>query len=216
MKIASLCAGAAKAISWRGESVRTAIFKAPVESARIGPLGLEGDEQADLAVHGGPDKAVYAYSADHYPWWKESLPGVELPHGAFGENLTIEGFDDEDACLGDVYRAGGALLAAVQPRLPCAKLGLRFDDPGMVKRFAQSLRLGVYFRVVEPGLVRRGDAFGKVSAHATRLPVLELARLHFDAAPTRAKASAALGHPALTDHWRAMLEKRLRSRHNLG
>lgn len=216
MKIASLCAGAAKAISWRGESVRTAIFKAPVESARVGALGLEGDEQADLAVHGGPDKAVYAYSADHYPWWTERLPGVELPHGAFGENLTIEGFDDEDACLGDVYRAGGVLLAAVQPRLPCAKLGLRFNDPGVVKRFAQSLRLGVYFRVVEPGLVRRGDAFEKVSAHATRLPVRELGRLYFDADPTREKAAAALAHPGLTDHWRAMLEKKLRPRPNLG
>lgn len=210
MKIVSLCAGPAKALSWRGETVTTAIFKAPVESARVGPLGLEGDEQADLSVHGGPDKAVYAYSADHYPWWKERLPGVALPHGAFGENLTIEGFDDAAACVGDVYRAGGAVLEAVQPRLPCAKLGLRFDDPGMVKRFAQSLRLGVYFRVLEPGPVRRGDAFEKVSAHGTRLPVLELARLYFDPELTALKAAPALGHPALSANWRGMLGKRLR------
>lgn len=211
MDVVSICAGPAKTITWRGEAVSTAIFKATLEAADIGLLGLEGDEQADPAVHGGPDKAVYAYSADHYPWWKERLPGVELPHGAFGENLTISGFDDASACIGDVYRAGTALLTAIQPRLPCSKLGLRFNDPGMVKRFAQSLRLGVYFRVLEPGRVRRGDAFEKISEHAVRFPVFDLARLYFDPELTPEKARPALEHPALNGNWRAMLGKRLRS-----
>ena len=94
MKIAAICAGPAKDLPWRGQTVRTAIFKTPVEEASIGALGLTGDEQADLTVHGGPDKAVYAYSAEHYPWWRERLPGVELPYGAFGENLTVAGFDE--------------------------------------------------------------------------------------------------------------------------
>ncbi|MCM2305453.1 MAG: MOSC domain-containing protein, partial [Elusimicrobia bacterium] len=125
------------------------------------------------------------------------------------ENLTVAGFDDEDACLGDAYLAGSALLTAVQPRLPCAKLGLRFDDPGMVKRFAQSLRLGVYFRVSRPGRVRRGDSFEKVSEHAIRFPVLELARLYFDPQITPEKARPALEHPLLTADWRAKLGKRL-------
>ncbi|MBI2386320.1 MAG: MOSC domain-containing protein [Elusimicrobia bacterium] len=211
MEIASICVGPARRIPWRGETVATAIFKAPVEEARVAALGLEGDEQADPAVHGGPGKAVYAYSADHYPWWKQRLPGRELAFGAFGENLTVSGFDDEDACLGDAYLAGSALLIAAQPRLPCAKLGLRFDDPGMVKLFAQSLRLGVYFRVARPGRVRRGDAFEKVSEHALRLPVPELARLYFDPGLTAEKARPALEHPALEDNWRAMLAKRLRA-----
>lgn len=210
MEIVSICVGPARRIPWHGEEFRTAIFKTPVEAAVIGALGLEGDEQADLAVHGGPDKAVYLYSADHYPWWKERLPGRELAHGAFGENLTVAGFDDEDACVGDSYLAGSALLTAVQPRLPCAKLGLRFDDPGMVKRFAQSLRLGVYFRVSKAGRVRRGDAVEKVSEHKIRLPVLELARLYFDPGLTEEKARPALAHPALSDNWRSMLAKRLR------
>lgn len=209
MEIVSLCLGPAKQISWRGETVSTAIFKAPVESAAIGALGLEGDQQADLKVHGGPDKAVYGYCADHYPWWKEQLPGVDLPYGAFGENLTIAGFNDNETCIGDVYRAGSALLMAIQPRLPCSKLGLRFNDPGMVKRFAQSLRLGVYFRVVEPGKARRGDAFKKTSEHKTRFPIIDLARLYFDAELTPEKARPALAHPALNDNWRAMLSKRL-------
>lgn len=210
MRIEEVCVGPAKTLPWRGEAVSTAIFKSPLDSAAIGTLGLEGDQQADLAVHGGPDKAVYAYAAEHYAWWKAELPGVELPYGAFGENLIVAGFDDASACLGDIYRAGSALLMAIQPRLPCSKLGLRFNDPGMVKRFAQSLRLGVYFRVVEPGKVRRGDAFTKASEHAVRFPVYELARLYFDAELTRAKARAALEHPLLNDNWREMLSKRLK------
>lgn len=210
MEIVSICAGPARTVAWQGAEVRTAIFKPPIEAALIGALGLEGDEQADLAAHGGPDKAVYAYSAEHYPWWRERLPGVDLPFGAFGENLTLAGFDEEDACLGDEYRAGTARLLALQPRLPCFKLGLRFNDPGMVKRFAQSLRLGVYFRVVEPGRVRRGDAFEKTSEHKTRFPVRNLARLYFDAELTSEKARPALEHPALNGNWREMLGKRLR------
>lgn len=209
MEIVSICVGSAQKREWRGETVRTAVFKAPVEAADAGPLGLTGDEQADLSVHGGPDKAVYGYSAGHYPWWRERLPGVDLPYGAFGENLTLAGFDEEDACLGDEYRAGAARLLAIQPRLPCFKLGLRFDDPGMVKRFAESMRLGVYFRVVEPGRIRRGDAFEKTAEHETRFRVLDLARLYFDPGLTREKARPALEHPALSGNWRAMLEKRL-------
>ncbi len=210
MEIVSLCVGPARRLVWRGEPVSTAIFKTPVESAAVGALGLEGDQQADPAVHGGPDKAVYAYSADHYPWWKGELPGKELAYGAFGENLTVSGFDEEEACLGDSYLAGAALLTVTQPRLPCAKLGLRFDDPGMVKRFARSLRLGVYFRVAKPGRVRRGDAFEKVSEHKVRFPVLDLARLYFDPAPTAEKIQPALEHPALNGNWRRMLTGRLR------
>jgi len=209
MEIVSICVGAAQKIAWRAETVSTAIYKAPVESAAIGKLGLEGDQQADLTVHGGPDKAVYAYSAEHYPWWKQQLPGTELPFGAFGENLTVSGWDDAGACLGDVYRAGEAELIAIQPRLPCSKLALRFDDPGMVKRFVQSLRLGVYFRVARPGRVRRLDRFERVSEDPRRFPIYDFARLYFDPTLTLEKARPALEHPALNDNWREMLGKRL-------
>jgi MOSC domain-containing protein YiiM len=212
MEIVSVHVGPAKDVSWRGETVRTAIWKAPVETARVGSLGLEGDQQADLAVHGGPDKAVYAYSADHYPWWKAELPGKDLPYGVFGENLTVAGWDDAGACLGDVYRAGEVELTAIQPRLPCSKLGARFDDPGMVKRFAKSLRLGVYFRVSKPGAVRRRDAFEKLSEHPARFPVYDFARLYFDPALTAEKARPALEHPLLNDNWREMLGKKLSAR----
>ena len=209
MKIVSLQVGSPRVHDWRGKKVATAIFKTPVEAAVIGELGLSGDEQADLTVHGGPDKAVYAYAAEHYPWWAQQLPGVDLPYGAFGENLTIQGFDDAAVCLGDRYRAGGAVLEAIQPRLPCFKLGLRFNDPGMVKLFAQSGRFGVYFRVIENGPVRRGDAAAVIQQHTLRFPIYELARLYFDPGLTADMASPALDHPALNDNWREMLSNRL-------
>ncbi|UPT74619.1 MAG: MOSC domain-containing protein [Elusimicrobiota bacterium] len=212
MEIVSVHVGPAKEVTWRGDTVRTAIWKAPVEAARIGPLGLEGDQQADPAVHGGADKAVYAYSADHYDFWKAELPGKDLPYGVFGENLSVAGWDDASACLGDVYRAGEAELVAIQPRLPCSKLGVRFDDPGMVKRFAKSLRLGVYFRVAKPGAVRRLDAFEKLSEHPVRFPIYDFARLYFDAALSAEKARPALEHPLLNDNWRSMLTERLKKR----
>ncbi len=209
-EILSIQIGKTRTLPWRGEPVATAIFKSPVKAAAIARLGLVGDEQADLTVHGGEDKAVYGYSADHYPWWTGQLPGVPLPHGVFGENLTIGGFDDAAACLGDRYRAGGAVLEAVQPRLPCAKLALRFDDPGMVKRFVQAGRFGVYFRVLEQGQIEVGDEFERISEQPLRFPVYELARLYFDPALTREKARAALEHPKLNENWRGMLGDRLR------
>ena len=209
MKIVSLCVGAAKDKPWRGESVRTAIWKSPVESAVIGPSGLSGDEQADLTVHGGPDKAVYVYSAEHYPWWKQRLPGTELPFGVFGENLTISAWDDASTRLGDRFRAGEAELIAIQPRLPCSKLALRFNDPGMVKRFAQSLHLGVYFRVAKTGTVRAGDAFEKISQHPAPFAIYDFARLYFVPELTADKVRPALEHPLINYNWKEMLGKRL-------
>lgn len=207
--IVSVHVGPAKDVSWRGAPVRTAIWKAPVEAAEVRALGLAGDEQADLAVHGGPDKAVYAYAAEHYDFWKKELPGKDLPWGVFGENLTVSGWDDAGTCLGDVFRAGTAELVAIQPRLPCSKLGMRMADPSFVKRFARSLRLGVYFRVAKPGAVRRGDRFERISAHSARFPVYEFAKMYFSADLTAEEAAPALGHPLLNDNWRAMLGEKL-------
>ena len=210
MEIVSVNVSDIRVVQWRGETMTTGFFKKPVPGADVTQLGLTGDRQADLAVHGGHDKAVYAYSEDHYPWWRKRLPGNDLPYGAFGENLTIKNFNDNEACIGDLYRAGNALLMAVEPRLPCVKLAMRFDDPGMVKTFAQSGRLGVYFRVIEEGRVNPGDAMEKTSTHPERFPVYELARLYLDPALTAQQASRALALPVLTDNWREMLGKRLK------
>jgi MOSC domain-containing protein YiiM len=177
VRIVSVNVSAGRTVLWRGRPVETGIFKEPVpDRVRVRFEGLEGDRQADTRVHGGVFKAVYAYSLEHYSWWIREL-GRPLGPGAFGENLTIGGFDEEEICVGDVLRAGDALLQAIQPRLPCRKLAIRFRDPGMVKRFMQGGRFGVYFRVIEEGALRCGDTVTRVTSDSIRLPVPRLAGL---------------------------------------
>lgn len=142
----------------RGRPVASAIVKAPVSGrVRAEGVNLVGDEQADRRVHGGPDKAVYAYAREDADWWAGEL-GAEVPDGAFGENLTTAGVDCTNAVIGERWRVGTTLLEVCQPRVPCFKLGLRFGDPGMLKRFAQASRPGAYLRIVEEGELGAGDA----------------------------------------------------------
>jgi MOSC domain-containing protein YiiM len=136
-----------------------------VKLARPGPVavaldGLDGDAQADLSVHGGPDKAVYGYAADHYPAWAADHPqhAARFGPGAMGENLAIAGMDEASLCVGDIHRIGSALLQVCQPRQPCFKLGLHFNDPLMLRAMVRSERSGWYYRVLEPGELRAGDA----------------------------------------------------------
>ena len=159
--------------------VRTAIWKTPVDG-RVAARGanLEGDAQADLRVHGGADKAVYAYAAEDTRWWAEQL-GRELGPGAFGENLTVEGIDVTQAKIGDRWAIGTAVLEVAQPRLPCFKLGLRFGDPQMVRRFGQAGRPGAYLRIVQEGDVGAGDAIEvtRQTAHDVSMRVMSHAIL---------------------------------------
>ncbi|WP_210522146.1 MOSC domain-containing protein [Hymenobacter terricola] len=179
MQLLSVNVGLPRTIEWHGRAITTAIFKQPVTgSVALAPLNLAGDQQADLRVHGGPDKAVYAYDMAHYAAWRAELPAwTDWTPGLFGENLTTEGLPDAVVRIGDVFGVGTARLRAVQPRQPCHKLNLRFDDPGMVHRFAQLNRPGIYFRVLEPGIVRAGDAFELLEAAATDLTIPVVARL---------------------------------------
>ncbi|TBR25368.1 MOSC domain-containing protein, partial [bacterium] len=148
MRLTSLNISDIVETSWRGKAVTTGFFKKPVEGRRaVTKAGIAGDRQADPRYHGGEFKAVYAYSADAYVYWEKEL-GRALEPGAFGENLTVAGMVDEELCVGDEVRVGTALLQAVQPRQPCWKLGMRFSDPKMVKRFHDSGLWGVYFRVL--------------------------------------------------------------------
>ncbi len=142
----------------RGRPVMSAIGKRPVEGrVRVAGVNLEGDDQADRRVHGGPDKAVYAYAAEDTAWWEAEL-GRELGPGAFGENLTTEGVDVSGAVIGERWRIGDVELEVAQPRQPCAKLGLRFGDLRMVRRFAQAERPGAYLRILREGEIGAGDA----------------------------------------------------------
>jgi MOSC domain-containing protein YiiM len=196
-------------VQHRGRSVRTGIFKMPVSgSVRVGRTNLDGDEQADLRVHGGPDKAVYLYPAGHYPYWEKRL-GRSLPYGQFGENLTVEGMDEETAHIGDVFRIGTALAEISEPRAPCFKLGIKMGSPRFLRPFLESGRTGFYLRVLQEGFVAAGDLVELVSTDSQRVTVLNMVRLLYSMEADRAGAEKALGIRTLSGWLRSSLQERL-------
>src|SRR5256885_17067638 len=179
MKIVSLNVGLPREVTWHGRSVTTGIFKSPVKGrVRLRALNLDGDAQADLSVHGGEYKAVYCYPMEHYNYWKEELPRRNLPLGMFGENFTTDGMDESSAHLGDSFLVGSAAVVVTQPRLPCYKLGLRFQSDDMVRRFLASGRTGFYLAVTREGEVGAGDGIEVISRDANAVPVSEITRLY--------------------------------------
>jgi MOSC domain-containing protein YiiM len=158
MRVLSVNVGAIREVLWRGEIVTTAIWKHPVDGRiAIRGVNLHGDDQADRQVHGGPDKAVYAYAREDYDAWRDDH-GVMTTPGQFGENLTVEGIDLRQAIVGEHWEVGSAILEVAQPRLPCFKLGIRMNDLRFPKRFQNEGRMGAYFRIVREGDVGAGDA----------------------------------------------------------
>lgn len=158
MRVVSVNVSSAKTVPWRGRSIVTGIFKEPVAGRiRVETLGLAGDVQADLAVHGGTQKAVYAYPTEHYAFWRREYPDIELGWGMFGENLTTEGLLETEVRIGDTLRVGTATATATQPRFPCFKLGIKFGRKDVIERFRRSGRSGFYLAVAEPGDVAAGD-----------------------------------------------------------
>ena len=177
MRIVSVNSSLGKTVEWKGRTVQTGIFKARVQGpAMIRKLNLEGDRPSDLTVHGGVDKAIYSYDWEDYAWWIRTL-GRNLDPGAFGENLTTEGVLDREISAGDVLRFGSAILQAVQPRLPCYKLSVKFDDDQMTKRFMQAERWGIYYRVLEEGTVKAGDTIEFVAKDPNRVRIADLPRM---------------------------------------
>jgi MOSC domain-containing protein YiiM len=181
MKILSLNVGLPREVEWHGGAVSTGIFKQPVAGrVTLRRLNLDGDRQADLTVHGGPYKAVYCYPVEHYEYWKKALPGRELPPAAFGENFTTEGILEDSAHLGDVFSIGTAEVAVTQPRLPCYKLGVRFQDDYMVKRFLKSGRSGFYLSVQKAGEVGAGDQIKIISRDPQQISIADFNRLYLE------------------------------------
>ncbi len=177
MRILSVNVSLARVVPHRGGVVSTGIFKQPVRSrVHVGTLGIEVDEQADLRVHGGPKKAVYAYSSEHYAFWRGELPGRELPWGFFGENLTTTGLWEEDVHPEDRFRVGSALLAVTKPRFPCYKLGIKFGREDIIDRFLRSGRSGFYLRVLEEGEVGVGDLIEPVHGEPNTPTIADLVR----------------------------------------
>ena len=190
--------------------MRTSIFKQPVAGpVRVGPTNLAGDRQSDPSVHGGPDKAVYIYPSEHYPFWREQLPKMQLPWGMFGENLTTEGLVETEVRIGDRLRIGTAEFAVTQPRMPCFKLGLRFGRPDMLKRFLESGRSGFYVTVLREGTISAGDAVEIIPQNEHRVTVADVVALYTAEAPDRDQLMIASELPGLSRAWCAHFRKRL-------
>jgi MOSC domain-containing protein YiiM len=190
--------------------VKTSIWKKPVQGrVHVATLNLEGDQQSDLSVHGGVDKAVYAYSSEHYPFWQGELPGADLSPGAFGENFTSEGLLETEVLIGDRLRIGTAEFIVTQPRMPCFKLGIRFQRPDLVKRFLQSKRTGFYLAVQREGSVTAGDPIEFVERSESGLTILDITNLYALDSQSQELLRRAIELPALPKSWKDYFRKRL-------
>ena len=210
MKLLSVNVGLPRRIEWKGKIVRTSIFKQPIAGrVRVSTLNVEGDQQSDLTVHGGPDKAVYAYPSEHYPFWRTELPGMDLPWGVFGENFTTAGLLEETVHIGDRFRVGSAEFVVTQPRMPCFKLGIRFNRSDMVKRFLQSGRTGFYFAVLKEGEVAAGDSIKLIEGDEHNIPVADVVNLYRGDAGNQDLLRRVSELPSLPNSWREYFRKRL-------
>jgi MOSC domain-containing protein YiiM len=206
VQIISVNVGMPREVIWKGMTVQTGIFKDPVDgSVRIRKLNLAGDRQADLSVHGGAEKAVYAYPAEHYEYWRRKLPQVRFSYGKFGENLTTEGLAEDSLCIGDRLRVGSATLMITQPRMPCYKLALRFEREDIIKRFVTSQRSGFYFSVIKEGEVQAGSKVEILSRDPHRVAVVDIVRLYLHEAHDSELLRRAMNVSALPQNWKAEL-----------
>jgi len=212
MKIISVNVGLPRLVLRNGEPVSTGIFKEPVAGRMMmRTLNLDGDRQADLSVHGGPEKAVYVYPSEHYDFWKRELPDMDLPWAMFGENFTTTGLFETEINIGDTFRIGTAEVMVTQPRMPCYKLGIRFGRTDIIKRFLASERTGFYFSVLKEGEVGVGDEFELLEKNAAGVRVVDVTRLYSSDKENVDLLRRAIATEALPDNWRNYFLKRIES-----
>jgi MOSC domain-containing protein YiiM len=210
MKLLSVNVGLPREVEWNGKMVRTSIFKEPVAGrVRVSRLNIDRDQQSDLTVHGGSDKAVYAYPSEHYSFWRRELAGMDLSWGIFGENFTTEGLLEDTLYIGDRVRVGSAEFIVTQPRMPCFKIGIRFNNPQMVKRFLQSGRSGFYFAVVKEGEVAAGDSIELLERDQHKIPVGDVVNLYRGDTANQDLLHRVSELPSLPKSWREYFRKRL-------
>ena len=211
MKLLSINVSQPKEVSVDGRPVLTGIFKKPVAGpVRVSALNLEGDRQADLAVHGGANKAVYAYSWKNVEYWREFLDREDLVGGTFGENLTVDELLETDGCIGDELEIGTARFPVSQPRLPCYKLGIAIGRPDFPKTFQRSRRTGFYLRVLEEGIIAAGDAIRQFkTADHEPVTVDEMVRIISARRPKSEDVTRALKLGALSEGWKRQLTEKL-------
>ena len=210
MQVISVNVGQPREVVWKGQTVVTGIFKEAVEGRiAVRSLNLEGDRQADLTVHGGLEKAIYAYPADHYPFWREQFPEMKLPWGMFGENLTIAGLLEDTVHIGDHFQVGSVKLMVTQPRLPCYKLGIKFGRDDILKRFLRSGMTGFYFAVLEEGEVAAGDSISLLHRDEHQIKVADIVRLYRQDKYNLDLMRRVVAVEALPEEWRDYFQKRL-------
>ncbi|MGA8729306.1 MAG: MOSC domain-containing protein [Terracidiphilus sp.] len=220
MKLISVNTGLPREVTWHGNRVTTGIFKEAVhQRVALRKLNLDGDRQADLSVHGGVDKAVYCYPLTHYAYWKSELPRRDLPMGIFGENFTLDDFSEDSIHLGDRFSVGSAEVIVTQPRLPCYKLGIRFEADDMVNRYFASGRTGFYVSVAKEGEVGVGDEMSLIRRDPNGVPVSTILRLYGEKRYNEAEVALverALRVAALPEGWKEYLRRRLEDASPLG
>jgi MOSC domain-containing protein YiiM len=213
INLISVNCGMPRQVPWHGRSVTTSIYKQPVEGrVALRTLNLDGDRQADLSVHGGAAKAVYCYPLAHYEYWKAELLGRELPSGSFGENFTVDGLAEDSVHIGDRFAVGSSEVVVTQPRIPCYKLGIRFEADEMVKRFLASRRMGFYLAVIREGEVGAGDRIVLTGREPISVPVPWITRLYVTKNYSRediADVQRVLTAQALPDSWKEYFRERL-------
>lgn len=210
MKLISVNVGLPREVVWKGKTVMTGIFKEPVAGrVRVRILNLDGDRQADLSVHGGIEKAVYAYPSEHYNYWREQLPDMELPWGMFGENLTVEGLKESEINIGDQFRIGSSLFMVTQPRMPCYKLAVKFNRDDILKRFLNSGRSGLYFSVIEEGEIGASDQIELVRRDEHAVTVADITKLYVSKGRDKELLRRATMVEALPGDWRDYFLERL-------
>jgi len=210
MKLLSVNVAEPRTVFHKLRLVRTGIFKTPVKGrVMMRRLNIDGDGQADLKNHGGEYKAVYTYDIQNYAHWKKELGRDDFAHGQFGENLTTEGMAEDQVCIGDIFRIGGAVAEVTQPRNPCFKLGIRVADKMFVRNFLESGLLGIYLRVIEEGEIGAGDAFKRIGAGPEQITVREMARLRNFSDDDLELTRRALRIPALEPEIKELFKIRL-------
>jgi MOSC domain-containing protein YiiM len=211
VKLISLNVARPQLTVYKGATISTGIFKKPVSGRiRLRTLNLDGDKQADLSVHGGLNKAVYAYPSEHYGYWRGELPEMDLPWGMFGENFTTEGLGEDEVHVGDRFRIGSAILVVRQPRIPCYKLAVKFQRDDMLARFLNSGRSGFYFSVEEEGEVGEGDSLELISRNHDGITIAETNRLFARDRYNRDLLQKAIATASLPEEWREYFLPRLK------
>src|SRR5215467_1316248 len=211
-RLISVNVGLPRDIQWKGRTVHTGIWKAPVHGrCRVRRLNLDGDGQGDLGGHGGEQRAVFVYQIESYRYWQEQLKRTDFIHGQFSENFTIEGLPDNVVCIGDRFQVGSAVFEVTQPRVTCYRVGIRMNEPRMPALLTSSGRPGFYFRVLQEGEVGAGDEIVKVGEAKERMTVAEINALLYSSDHARERLERALRIEALSPGWRWSFDALLRS-----